>query len=38
VRIAEIGHKPTFMQTSIGRECASFVKITASIEDPAVIK
>jgi len=36
--ITGIGHKPTFMQTNIGRECASFVRAIASSEDPAVIQ
>jgi len=32
-----IGHEQPFEQTSICSECACFVKIIASIEDPAVI-
>jgi hypothetical protein len=38
MRHSAIGHKPTFMQTDIGRECTSFVRIIASIEDPMVIQ
>ena len=36
--IAENGHEQPFEQTSICSECACFVKIIASIEDPAEIK
>jgi hypothetical protein len=35
---SQFGHEQPFGQTSICSECACFVKIIASIEDPAVIK
>ena len=35
---AENGQKPPFMETNIGRECASFARIISSIEDPMVIQ
>ena len=37
VLMAAPGHEQPFKQTSICGECACFVKIIASIEDPAVI-
>jgi len=36
--IAGVGQQQPFEQPNIGHECASFVKIIASIEDPAVIQ
>ena len=33
-----IGHEQSFEQTYIGREFASFIKVIARIEDPAVIQ
>jgi hypothetical protein len=36
--IAGLGHQQPFEQTSICSECACFVKIIASIEDPEVIR
>jgi hypothetical protein len=35
--MAVVGQEQTFEQTNICSECASFVNIEASIEDPAVI-
>jgi hypothetical protein len=37
-RIAGVGQKESFEQTNKRSECASFVKVIASIEDPAIIK
>jgi hypothetical protein len=37
-RVAGSGHEQSFEQTNIGREFVSFVKVIASIEDPAVIQ
>jgi len=36
--MALIGHEQSLEQTNIGREFASFIKLIASIEDPAVIQ
>jgi hypothetical protein len=36
--LAAVGHEQPFEQTSICSECASFVKIIASTEDPVVIR
>ena len=36
--MAAVGQKESFEQTNIGREFASFVKVIASVEDPAVIQ
>jgi hypothetical protein len=38
MRITGTGHEQSFEQTNIGREFASFIKVIASIEDPAVIQ
>jgi hypothetical protein len=38
LRPAGVGHEQSFEQTNIGREFASFIKVIASIEDPAVIQ
>jgi hypothetical protein len=38
MRHSAIGHEQSFEQTNIGREFASFIKVIASIEDPAVIQ
>jgi hypothetical protein len=35
---SQFGHEQSFEQTAIGREFASFTKVIASIEDPAVIQ
>jgi hypothetical protein len=37
MRITGTGHEQPFELTSICSECASFVKVISSIEDPAVI-
>ena len=36
--IAAVGHLRSFEQTNKRSECASFVKVIASIEDPTVIQ
>jgi hypothetical protein len=36
--IAATGHEQSFEQTNKRSECASFVKVIASIEDPTVIQ
>jgi hypothetical protein len=38
MRHSAIGHEQSFEQTNIGREFASFIKVIASIEDPAAIQ
>ena len=38
VSMAAIGQKEPFEPTNICSECASFVKLIASIEDPVVIR
>jgi hypothetical protein len=35
---SQFGHKQSFEQTNKRSECASFVKVIASIEDPLVIR
>jgi hypothetical protein len=36
--ISQFGHKQSFEQTNKRSECASIVKVIASIEDPLVIR
>ena len=38
VRHAGVGQQQSFEQPNIGHECASSVKVIASIEDPVVIQ
>jgi hypothetical protein len=38
LRYAGVGQEQSFEQPNIGHEFASFIKVIASIEDPAVIQ